>query len=217
MLQGTAVSRCSLTQTFADWSSASWFSALGASAWVANLGASGRTYADLTSYNTLNLKGFTTTATYAAPSTYTIAYDADGGSGALPSAGSYAQCGTPYVVEANAGLVNTGLVFSGWSTGSGGTGVIYQPGDALTTASNVTLFANWVASVPDEDTSSLPPVPPPWLQAYQRPGPTSACMDGWNPSWALWPENGTGGYTCERTELWSRPLGTWTMNPGFSW
>jgi YVTN family beta-propeller protein len=60
-------------------------------------------------------------------------------------------------------------------------------------------------------------LPAPWLQAYERPGPDSTCLDGWAPSWAAWPAGGAGGFTCERTEFWSRATAAWTRNPGFSW
>lgn len=38
-----------------------------------------------------------------------------------------------------------------------------------------------------------------WLLAYARPSADARCRLGWNPSWGQWPNNGTGGYTCERT------------------
>jgi hypothetical protein len=213
MLSSTAVSRSNLNATFAGWSGSAWFSSLGT--WSAALGAGGRTYSDLASYTALNAKGFTTTATYIAGSTFVISYSADGGAGTLPSAGSYTEFSTPYTVAANVNLVNAGLEFYGWSTLSGGLGTIYQPGDLITPSASITLFANWVTAVPNS--SALPPIPPPWLQAYERPGPDAGCVDGWRPSWAQWPSNGLGGYTCERTEFWSRGTASWAINPGFNW
>jgi hypothetical protein len=39
---------------------------------------------------------------------------------------------------------------------------------------------------------------PPWLQAYGRASANATCLDGWNPSWHWWPNNGTGGFVCQR-------------------
>ncbi len=41
------------------------------------------------------------------------------------------------------------------------------------------------------------PVNPPWLQAVGRGSSTGACADGWVPSYAQWPNGGSGGYVCE--------------------
>lgn len=37
-----------------------------------------------------------------------------------------------------------------------------------------------------------------WGQAYGRASSDAACQDGWSPSWAWWPNAGTGGFVCER-------------------
>jgi YVTN family beta-propeller protein len=69
----------------------------------------------------------------------------------------------------------------------------------------------------DSGITSTAELPPPWLQAYQRPARDSACLDGWSPSWAQWPGSGTGGFTCERTEFWSSVTSSWAFNAGFRW
>ena len=61
--------------------------------------------------------------------------------------------------------------------------------------------------------SSDPDAPPPWLQAYGRPAITSVCSEGWNPSWAQWPNRYSGGYTCERRIQYVS--GTWFAIAGF--
>ena len=61
--------------------------------------------------------------------------------------------------------------------------------------------------------SSDPETPPPWLQAYGRPAITSVCSEGWNPSWAEWPNRYSGGYTCERRIQYV--AGTWFAIAGF--
>jgi hypothetical protein len=40
--------------------------------------------------------------------------------------------------------------------------------------------------------------PPPWMQAIGRDSAVASCPVGYNPSWAQWPNGGTGGYTCDK-------------------
>ena len=47
-------------------------------------------------------------------------------------------------------------------------------------------------------TSAAAPIPN-WDLAYERRGPNAPCLPNFSPSWAQWPNDGTGGYTCERT------------------
>ena len=47
----------------------------------------------------------------------------------------------------------------------------------------------------------VPAEPNAWLQAVGRANSTDGCSEGWYPSWAWWPNGGTGGWTCERTVL----------------
>jgi hypothetical protein len=44
-----------------------------------------------------------------------------------------------------------------------------------------------------------PSPPPKWLQSYARAGSGQACADGWGPSYAQWPNEGTGGWVCDRS------------------
>lgn len=50
--------------------------------------------------------------------------------------------------------------------------------------------------------------PPPWHQAYGR-GATETCNAGWNPSWAQWPNNNTGGFVCVRSLVYNNSTATW--------
>lgn len=56
--------------------------------------------------------------------------------------------------------------------------------------------------------------PPPWLQSYGR-SETGTCREGWHASWAEWPFEGTGGWVCNRTILWSDSR--WVQNPNAVW
>jgi hypothetical protein len=50
---------------------------------------------------------------------------------------------------------------------------------------------------------------PSWFQSYQRPSSTGICTDGWNPSWALWPNHGNGGWVCDREQYWNTGAQGW--------
>ena len=56
--------------------------------------------------------------------------------------------------------------------------------------------------------------PPAWLQAYGRQQ-ADMCRVGWDPSWAEWANNQTGGWVCERTILWDGT--SWVQNPNAVW
>jgi hypothetical protein len=75
-------------------------------------------------------------------------------------------------------------------SGTLGTGI-------LNTASN--LPAGWTLS---GGVLSVPIVPcnpkPLWMQSIGRASVTDSCPIGTNPSWAMWPNNGSGGYVCDR-------------------
>lgn len=57
------------------------------------------------------------------------------------------------------------------------------------------------------------PTPPPWLKAVGREA-DAQCPEGMTPSWAIWPNGGTGGFTCEwRSEYAGSSM--WLERPGF--
>ena len=47
-------------------------------------------------------------------------------------------------------------------------------------------------------TVSASPIPA-WVQAYGRASADATCLEGWNPSWDLWPNDGKGGFVCQRS------------------
>lgn len=75
-------------------------------------------------------------------STYTVSYNANGGSGA-----PMAQTKTHGVnlTLSNVRPTRTGYTFQGWATSSGG-GVSYSPGSSYTSNSSITLYAVWRAN-----------------------------------------------------------------------
>jgi hypothetical protein len=46
-------------------------------------------------------------------------------------------------------------------------------------------------------TITVTPPPAMWLKSVGRASATDSCADGSNPSWAMWPNGGTGGYVCD--------------------
>jgi hypothetical protein len=57
---------------------------------------------------------------------------------------------------------------------------------------------------------TLPGSPAQWLQAYGR-GSAETCQTGWSPSWAEWPNGGTGGFVCVRSYIYNRATDVWDV------
>jgi predicted outer membrane repeat protein len=59
-------------------------------------------------------------------------------------------------------------------------------------------------------------LPPPWLLAFGRAAASETCPDGTSPSWAQWPNDGTGGYTCESSVVYDPSTAKWVHKTGFA-
>ena len=77
--------------------------------------------------------------------TYTISYDANGGTGTTPSNGSYQTGGTVYPIAAGTGISKPGYNFTAWNTAIDGTGTTYTPPVNYSTPAALTLYAKWTA------------------------------------------------------------------------
>lgn len=86
------------------------------------------------------------TVTIPALAPATITFDANGGSGTVPSAIS-TYVGVANTIPSNS-LTRTGYTFSGWNTESDGSGTAYATGSTITPTGNVTLYAQWVKTTP---------------------------------------------------------------------
>ncbi len=75
--------------------------------------------------------------------TYTISYNANGGSGA-PTAETK-NYGEPLTLSSTV-PTRTGYTFTGWNTASNGSGSTYKPGDSYTENAAATLYAQWTAN-----------------------------------------------------------------------
>lgn len=76
----------------------------------------------------------------AALATYTVAYSANGGSGA-PS--SQTKTAGSSITLSTTKPTRTGYTFKNWNTNSSGTGTSYSPGSTYSSDANVTLYAQW--------------------------------------------------------------------------
>ena len=83
----------------------------------------------------------TATVTIPALAPATITFNANGGSGTVPSAIS-TYVGVANTIPPNT-LTRTGYTFSHWNTESDGSGTSYATGSTITPSGNVTLYAQW--------------------------------------------------------------------------
>lgn len=75
-------------------------------------------------------------------STYTVTYNANGGSGSTSSHTSVTPSSS--VTLRACGFTKSNHVFAGWNTASDGTGTYYAPGASYTVTANRTFYAMWV-------------------------------------------------------------------------
>lgn len=78
-----------------------------------------------------------------AKKSYTISYNANGGSGAP---GSQTKWISETLVLSSTKPTRTGYTFNGWNTNSGGTGTNYSAGGNYTANAAATLYAKWTAN-----------------------------------------------------------------------
>ena len=98
----------------------------------------GQSVKNLTSTNgaTVNLY-----AVWQSNPTYTLSYNANGGSGAPTS-----QTGSSNYIVSSTVPIRFGYTFLGWSTVSVATNATYEAGDSITINANTTLYAVWKAA-----------------------------------------------------------------------
>ena len=84
--------------------------------------------------------------------TYSLSYDANGGTGSVSDAGAYVS-GASATVLAN-GFSRDGYSFMGWNTAADGSGTAYAVAESVTVSGDVTLYAQWM-----RDIIVLPSVP----------------------------------------------------------
>ncbi len=75
--------------------------------------------------------------------TYTLTYDANGGTGAVPTDSNKYAKGTYAQVVSGSGLTKEGMTFLGWSTNKTAVSPAYYPGGSVKINDNTTLYAVW--------------------------------------------------------------------------
>jgi len=77
---------------------------------------------------------------------YAVTYNANGGTGSVPTDCNTYDCGDTVTVKANIDLLRTGYNFSGWNTAADGGGTDRTPLSTFTmTAGDLILYAKWIA------------------------------------------------------------------------
>jgi len=84
--------------------------------------------------------------------TYTISYNANGGTGTTSS--QTCSYGMSVNISGNAFINPIGYAFTGWNTASNGTGTSYAVGSSISPTSNIALYAQWTAAYTITTTSN---------------------------------------------------------------
>jgi uncharacterized repeat protein (TIGR02543 family) len=89
-------------------------------------------------------------ATANIPTTSTLTFDANGGSGDMPSITIWSDDNShsvaiPYNIDI---IVRKNYKFIGWNTASDGNGISYSDGDSIEITQDITLYAQWEELVP---------------------------------------------------------------------
>ena len=77
-----------------------------------------------------------------ASTTFSVSYDANGGTGEVIDSDEY-LAGASATVLAGDALSKENYEFAGWNTKANGTGTAYNPGDSLVVEGDTTLYAQW--------------------------------------------------------------------------
>lgn len=123
--------------------------------------------------------------------------------GALADNGGPTQTMMPDEASVLVGFVTDGTATALTSVDQRG----YARVDAYTAGA-----VEWSAVAPVVDAADLPPS---WYQAYQRASADEECESGWDPSWAEWANDFSGGWTCERTIMWDVRRDGYVEESGF--
>ena len=113
--------------------------------WSTSSTATSATYSAGGSYTANSSATLYAVWSYTPPATYTVSYNANGGSGA-PASQTKTQGVT--LTLSSTKPTRSGYTFCGWATNSSATSVAYSAGDSYTTNAAVTLYAVWQVNPP---------------------------------------------------------------------
>ena len=125
---------------------------------------------------------------------------------------------TPTASNAGASItVNGVVVISGQASGAISLSVGMNTITTVVTATDTTTTKTYTILITRTDADALSSqAPPVWYQAYSRPTRDSLCSEGYRPSYAQWPNDGRGGWTCERRLYIESWMSDWVEAPGFA-
>ncbi|MBR5984288.1 MAG: InlB B-repeat-containing protein, partial [Bacteroidales bacterium] len=83
------------------------------------------------------------------PTTYTVSYNSNGGSGTMTDSNSPYTSGSTVTVMNNGFTAPSGKEFAGWNTAADGSATSYSAGATFSITANTTLYAQWVALCAD--------------------------------------------------------------------
>jgi len=86
-----------------------------------------------------------------APSSFTVTFDANGGSGTMAN-----QTGSSSAALTANSFTRSGFTFAGWNTAADGTGTAYANGAPYPFTSSATLYAQWTAVLAQTGSASVP-------------------------------------------------------------
>jgi len=115
--------------------------------WSANTDGTGTSYDAGSSYTptgNVTLYAKWDAVSTPTPTTYTVTFDINGGTGTVPAAQTV-YAGVSVMLPGGSDLSKSGYTFGGWNTNSDGTGTNYSAGSSYTPTGAVTLYVKWNA------------------------------------------------------------------------
>ena len=119
------------------------------------------------------------------PTTYTITYNANGGSGSMTVDTKIED--ESYIIEDNGFTPPSGKIFVEWNTSADGSGTTYHADDTYTTNADLMLYAIWdwaALKFSSDEPFTLSVAMPGWLAA-SNPGYIQYSVDN-GTSWSTW-------------------------------
>ena len=104
--------------------------------------------------NYTNAYLYAVTPSGSTPTTYTVTYDANGGTGTMTDSNSPYNSGATVTVMDNA-FTRDNYTFDHWNTSADDSGTNYDEGDTFTINANTTLYAQWAENTPPTPVGDL--------------------------------------------------------------
>ena len=120
--------------------------------WNTAANGGGTNYAEASAFA---IMGNTTLYAQWTINTYSVTYDANGGSAAPTDGNSPYNFNSAVTVLAAGGMAKSGYTFTNWNAAADGSGTAYHPGDTFNIAANTTFYAQWIVTlVPTDPTGT---------------------------------------------------------------